>query len=705
MPMAPMGQGGRVQPRGFAAPSVPGASSSMGGGPIAQAARGLRDDLERFALQQVQHADEIRVNEARNAYEDGLLAIRNDESQKKMRDAIGSTDRASAREMKLRAELAKGLNSQQMMAFTEHADRSVIALRREFSRREGEETAAYDSMTTEAMVAAARENAEPLIGLEDPARADEAVGSGIVAPLMQWAARNGIPDAARDLRIREEISRYHAQAIRKLDSMGKDVWAAAYVERYGDALIGDDRVRANQLVSLGSMRGATQRAADEIMSQGLSQLDAVKMAREVASPPGADAAEFRDRLVDRVRNRYSEMLQVRREEEQERERVVTDMVYDPENFGRIPEDFIPADQWSTMGAREQELFRELHRNVQAGRRDAGGVEVYEEAMADLAQEGGMDRFLAFDPLADPRLRSNPDRMRDILQYKNQLRGELATRGKGGKTPAMDRYDTEITFQQLVTEKARINGMDADPGKQALLASRSRQWVRDEEVRVGHPLDFEEVETVVRNLAGILAERGSFEPVEEDLEMPFERVRRLFVENPAAYRIAYAHAVDAGHDPETKPESIMEAFRILKVKESKADSRAEERFRGLVFDRGEVKAWNPDESDEKNLWRIIMDNTTTSDRRKLQGLYEYAPSAGGDGPDQMVRIGEVNFTLSQVGSILKGRGGRRSMTLADVEKRFPPGIPFLEPPASIGPIPTGAIEAEERRRSIVGTRRP
>lgn len=108
-----------------------------------------------------------------------------------------------------------------------------------------------------------------------------------------YADRNGLGPEWFKLKFGEAASGTHLGVVDGLLARGQDQQAQAYYTTNGSQFLGEDRARAEKALEVGTMRGASQRAADSITTEYNEPSAMIAAVEQIKDPKLRDATEER----------------------------------------------------------------------------------------------------------------------------------------------------------------------------------------------------------------------------------------------------------------------------------------------------------------------------------------------------------------------------------------------------------------------------
>jgi len=249
---------------------------------------------QKLYLEEKRKADQIAVLDADRAlveYETAsLYDPKSGALNRRGRDAFGLPDEVLGGFDQTAAEIEKRLtNDEQRLAFKRSAVNRRLDLNRTIQRHVAAEIKAYDNQATESYLA---NETGAAIASGDPDR----IALGLErarAALVDHANRNGLPPEWLTQKLTAVATKVHGGTIERLLASGQDRAARAWYDAHKGELAGEDLVRIEKALEVGTLRGESQRRADAILLKHRDLEGAVAAARKVSDPQVRDETERR----------------------------------------------------------------------------------------------------------------------------------------------------------------------------------------------------------------------------------------------------------------------------------------------------------------------------------------------------------------------------------------------------------------------------
>lgn len=336
----------------------------------ASAARAIGSGIAQVALTEQEHADQVFLMKQANQIGQLNLQYKTRIRAAKGEDAFGLPEQVQSDWQKDMGDIqSQARTPNQRQAVNRLVDsnwldidgdmQAHIAGERE--RYDGEQTDAFTKTQEEKAIAHATAPMAPGESLDGYAnRTANGIGfsaDSSAAAIQLYGLRNGKPREWIEQKSAENRSKVYSGAIAAQLSQGNDLAAKSLYDRFGDSLIGSDKVSVLKSLDVASTRGQSQRIADQIQAKVMKEpaitlQDAVEEAKKLAG----DDAILRDATVDRVRNDWALRLQSK----ELREKQMND--YADEQFETRVSDIDPG-VWSLLPASQKKAYQSLEHQI------------------------------------------------------------------------------------------------------------------------------------------------------------------------------------------------------------------------------------------------------------------------------------------------------------------------------------------------------
>jgi hypothetical protein len=241
-----------------------------------------------------------------------------------------------------------------------------------------------------------------------------------------YADRNGMGPEWFKLKFGSAASKTHLGVVDGLLARGEDQKALGYFQANGAQFLGEDRTRAEKALDVGTLRGVSQRLADQITREYSEPAAMIAAVEQIKDPKVRDATE------ERVQRKIRFLADVSK---QENDKAFTDawtVVEETGDANRVP----PA-VWGALAPQRRKALEDYARQKASGQ--------------DIANDD--KKWLEFLALPDRNLTEMTEA--DLL---------------GGYIPSFDKAHRERAMTRWADAKAAASGDKAGAGKHA--ATRS-----------------------------------------------------------------------------------------------------------------------------------------------------------------------------------------------------------------------------------------
>lgn len=314
---------------------------SFGGG---QSFQKVTNAATQFIQNKMQEADDIATTEAyANAVKAKNDLIYNPETGAMTRtgkNAIGSVESYTDQYNSELDNIGKGLaNDRQRMAFNKIRLQQTSELYSTLQRHEFQEHAKYDQETTKTAITASMDDA--IKNYQNPGKISESISTQIDA-IERHGKRSGLPPESIKQQKQRAVSATHSGIIGRMLDNGQDQLAKAYYEEAKKDITGEDASKIEKSLEVGTLRGDAQRKTDEIMEKASTLTEGLSLARAIKDPT------LRDEVVSRVKNRFSELKGLEKQELDQS--YLKAYEYVSQNPNRNPIDVIPPSVFSKLSS-------------------------------------------------------------------------------------------------------------------------------------------------------------------------------------------------------------------------------------------------------------------------------------------------------------------------------------------------------------------
>lgn len=458
---------------------------------------------------------------------------------------------------------SKLTNNRQRMAFRRSATMRRLDVDRTIQRHVAGEIKAYDKTQTDSYLASEIDAGIAAAG--DNERVDMAIAR-TRAVIADHANRNGLPPEWIERQGGDVASKIRTGVVERMLANGQDLAAREYLKEHRKEISGSDLARLEKAVQLGSVRGESQRQADEIITKHQDMKGALDAARKIKDP------EVRDATENRIKDHFSTMSAA---EENDRKRLYRTAASVLErNGGNL--DAIPPGDWARLDPAQLHALETRSRQIREGVEPVTNWNRYYDLMNLASADGTRQKFMQTD-LMQYRHELSDAEFKGMVSMQSQLR-----QGKS-VDEALDGYRTR---KQVVDDALASIGVDPTPKPNSPHAKRVDLFRRQVDEKVaefarinGKKPGTLETQEIVDNLLikGTVPGSGFFGMFQSqkrlyeietgaDLDIPYEEI-------PANERKKIEDALRRNNRAVT-PGAVVELFKLRHGKRQGASDAAE-----------------------------------------------------------------------------------------------------------------------------------
>lgn len=482
-----------VQQQSIASPELLGAGARQtqeAGNAMLRAGAGLSN----IAADMQQREDADMVFQAEAAFRESLIGFEQEALTRTGNKAWGITKDVDKWFQDSGAKFAEGLtNDRQRALFNQQVGKMRLQGLESFSKFESQQrvksleqstNATLETLINSAATTAQMMNSEEFSSagttqtgpdgkpVPGPLSALQSMKQDGLRRLEFYAADTGEDSSVTDLKKQLYTSKFHKQVIQaRIDADPSS--AKAYYEANKEEIAGAERLNLEELVRTGEMKVKAQSFADNALNDGLTEVDAIRQARE--SFQGQDE-EF---VVAEIKTRFGELSQARESDQ----RQAADEAYDVfSRTGRLSS--IPASVLNRMDGKTRLALRKEAQSMAEGRAIKTDDNVYyslhQEAINNPAAFAKRDLRQVFDKLS-------PSDRQEMIKLQ-------------GKVQQPDELKDLRTYDQQLTLRYRDLGWDNKDTKQKAQFERAaNDAIVAEQLAKGKKLTFDEREKVLDRL--------------------------------------------------------------------------------------------------------------------------------------------------------------------------------------------------------------
>jgi hypothetical protein len=256
------------------------------------------------------------------------------------------------------------------------------------------------------------------------------------AAYQDYAKRNGVPQEVVTEKLNELQSNTHKLVVEKLLANDADIKAKAYYDENKDTISANDQITLDKAVEEGSLRGESQRAADQIIKTASDQVDAIEQARKIADPKRRDETERR--LV----NYYSEIKAAKAQARDDLYLQAANIV--DQNPGKSARESVPAPIYAQLELNQKEALDARSSNMpNDNKKWLDFLDLNSDQLGNLNRaDFEMKYWVSFD-------KSHRERA------ENQWNAAQEAKLKGIQDPKLTQT---LTFKDRIDETLRTNGL-------------------------------------------------------------------------------------------------------------------------------------------------------------------------------------------------------------------------------------------------------
>lgn len=358
MPKVPT-LGNRVQTQAINSPRFGGElpQGIFGGATSNQFQQGnfeLTNTINNILIEEKRKADNLAILEASNRFDEGFREIMYKPETgllaQKGKNAFGINEAFDEQITPLYDEIFGSLsNDDQRNAFKEYFSRRQSQAFNQIDSHTAKEIAEYDQQQTEFGIENAME--EAATNYRDATVIGESLGR-INGLIDAQAERLGLPEEMVKASKDKASSQLHVEVLNRMVAAGEDQRAQAYYRQVSDQILGSQRDNVESILEESSLRGDSQRMADEIFAMNLSSQETLAKAREISDP------KRRDETVRRLKVRLQERDAQKQAEKDQQFLNAVNVV--EQNPGADVVDLIPAQAWNSFSISERKALQGYH---------------------------------------------------------------------------------------------------------------------------------------------------------------------------------------------------------------------------------------------------------------------------------------------------------------------------------------------------------
>jgi len=494
MPQVPRYSGTQVREE-----SVPGvrieptaSTEAFGGGQSLErlntATRGLNDEVVKLVAREKEAADDAASQEAYGR----LVTLKNEliynpetgALTRKGKNAFGVSDEYGQKYQKLAGEIESSLtNGNQKALFRRMAEKEALELNGTLERHTFVESQAFQENTYKSLVSTLQDDA--IKNMDVPGKIDGNMNL-ITGATMDFARKRGMDATQTKALVTDTVSKTHSAVINRLLTNGRDIEAKTYFDANKDAIVGTDITAVEKVLEEGTLRGESQRQADNIVSTYATRTEALEAAKGIKEP------KLRDEVERRVNDHFQQQKLALAEAKESRFKQAADIL---EQTGT--RDRIPPDLWASLDIEERNAIDRRDKQLKTKTKVETEWTTYYELKSMASSPATKDEFLKKNLLTFRHVLADAE-FKEIVGLQSSLRSNDDKAEK-----ELDGYRTK---KQIVDETLIAAGFDISPKANKSNAEKTAQFRRmvDENVmtlqaQTGKKATNADVQQIVDNL--------------------------------------------------------------------------------------------------------------------------------------------------------------------------------------------------------------
>jgi len=258
---------------------------------------------DRLAKEERARADEIAVLDARRQLDEFSNQTATEALSQEGANAFELPEQTRAAYDKRAGEIAGGLtNEDQRVAFERIRVAGRDNLDGVVQRHTAQQRAKWDDDTTQAVLE--NSQAAAVANAQDPRRVGQELDT-MVETVRAHGKRNGVSPERTQRRVDAIVSDTHTAVIERLIDGGQDRTASVYYQETKSQISGQAQGKIEKALEEGSVRGESQRKADEILAAGGTDAEQLEKVRTIDDPKVRDATRERVEHDQAVRDRLT----------------------------------------------------------------------------------------------------------------------------------------------------------------------------------------------------------------------------------------------------------------------------------------------------------------------------------------------------------------------------------------------------------------
>lgn len=358
---------------------------------------------------------------------------------KKGKDAFALPEEIDKTYQEESAKIKESLGGmKQKMIFDKIAADRKLSIDQTIQRHVGTQIREYDAQETDSYIKTQRDYA--LDNAYDSTKVDKAIGSQVMA-ITAHAQNNGLGPEFIKQKTQDIESKTHAAVIGKMINTGDDITAEQYYGKVKDRLSGDEKAAVEKDLEIASLRGKSQRTADEIWSGSKSYGQALDKVKDIEDP------KLRDATQERI-NQLNHQKKIQEAERDKQYNIMSTNIIDKTGSTAS----IPPAIWQTFSNTERASL-ESYANMRRGgkERQDNDPRIYDDLQNLKAI--APDKFLEIDF-------TNPKYLTGLKSSTREQFSKTQAEMRAGKGK-----DGSVSDMQIMNDSLKLMGIkkDSDDG--------------------------------------------------------------------------------------------------------------------------------------------------------------------------------------------------------------------------------------------------
>lgn len=311
-------------------------------------------DVMDIQIKEQQYANQLAVIDADNQLSNAENTILRDPNKgalnKRGKDAFGVPEQVNNDWSKATSDIeSKLVNPEQKEAFRRMAVSRKVNIDKLMQVHVANEAQNYDNEVTNSFID--NEQNAAVTNYTDPQRVALSIGRQQAA-IQDYAKRSGKSPEWTAQKTIETVSKTNASIVNRMLANGQDMLAKDYYEKNKDGFDGQTAAIVEKNLEEGTLRGESQRQADQIIKDYADLASAREAVRQIKDP------QLRDAVDERVQKEFSirsQQLQVNRDQ------MFLDATTALESSKSI--DSIPPDKWNLLMPNQRAALRTLEKQL------------------------------------------------------------------------------------------------------------------------------------------------------------------------------------------------------------------------------------------------------------------------------------------------------------------------------------------------------